>query len=258
MKRPFPNKVFDHLSKHELQSFLEILHNALESETEEDVMHVLLQVKKIVPFDRLIAGLLRVGSTTGAQQFSKVVNISFPAEWLQTYAQNKYFEVDPVLLSHLRSFSTQVWEEAYKDASTKREHEFIEHAKSFGLVDGVTAGSFDPRRGVGSFFSFAGDARGEGVRYAAILEYLVHHLHHALVKSALAPTLNRVSRLSPRETGVIKWMRMGKPNWEISRILGVSERTVRFHAESIFNKLDVTSRTRAVALAMEDGLLSPA
>jgi len=54
----------------------------------------------------------------------------------------------------------------------------------------------------------------------------------------------------------LNWMKHGKTNWEISRILGVSERTVRFHVEGIFSKLDVTSRTQAVAMAMENGLLT--
>lgn len=57
--------------------------------------------------------------------------------------------------------------------------------------------------------------------------------------------------LSPREVTILNWISNGKTNWEISMILGVTERTVRFHISSIFSKLDVTSRTRAVATAME-------
>jgi carbon-monoxide dehydrogenase medium subunit len=61
-------------------------------------------------------------------------------------------------------------------------------------------------------------------------------------------------KFSPREMMVLEWMKQGKTNWEISRIIGVSERTVRFHVESIFMKLDVGSRTQAVAFAIENGL----
>ena len=57
--------------------------------------------------------------------------------------------------------------------------------------------------------------------------------------------------LSPREVTILNWLKNGKTNWEISKILGVTEQTVRFHISSIFSKLDVTSRTRAVAAAME-------
>jgi DNA-binding CsgD family transcriptional regulator len=54
---------------------------------------------------------------------------------------------------------------------------------------------------------------------------------------------------------VLLWMKQGKTNWEIAQIVGVTERTVRFHVEGIFMKLDVNSRTQAVAVAMEQGLL---
>lgn len=255
-RRPFPNRIFQDFSKQELQDFLEILHYALEAETEQDVTKVLLKVKRIIPFEHVIATLLQVGSSTGAQQFSKVINISYPADWVDAYARHRYYEVDPVLNAHLKSFSTQVWEDAFKAAESRREKEFIEHARSYGLVDGVTTGSLDAGRGFATLFSFAGGISGEGGRYAAVLEYLVHHLHHTLVKNVMAPTLNRVSRLSPRELSVLNWMRLGKTNWEISQIIGVTERTVRFHVESIFNKLDVTSRAQAVGLAVENGLLS--
>jgi DNA-binding CsgD family transcriptional regulator len=75
-----------------------------------------------------------------------------------------------------------------------------------------------------------------------------------LMANTHTPLSNRVMGLSPRETTVLMWMKQGKTNWEISRILGVSERTIRFHVEGIFVKLDVSSRTQAVAFAMEQGL----
>ncbi len=62
--------------------------------------------------------------------------------------------------------------------------------------------------------------------------------------------------LSTRELTVLKWMKEGKTNWEIGRIIGLSERTVRFHVGSIFEKLNVTSRTQAVARALGAGLIS--
>ncbi|MCC6141566.1 MAG: helix-turn-helix transcriptional regulator [Nitrospira sp.] len=62
--------------------------------------------------------------------------------------------------------------------------------------------------------------------------------------------------LSPRELTVLLWMKEGKTNWEIAQILELSERTVRFHVGGIFEKLDVTSRTQAVARALGAGLIA--
>ena len=63
-----------------------------------------------------------------------------------------------------------------------------------------------------------------------------------------------VKGLSPREVTILNWVKNGKTNWEIGKIIGVSERTVRFHIESVFAKLEVTSRSQAVATAIEHGL----
>jgi DNA-binding CsgD family transcriptional regulator len=79
----------------------------------------------------------------------------------------------------------------------------------------------------------------------------------ALLKTApksLPQTDRCVKGLSSREVTILNWMKNGKTNWEIGKILGVSERTIRFHIESIFSKLEVTSRSQAVATAIEHGL----
>jgi len=62
--------------------------------------------------------------------------------------------------------------------------------------------------------------------------------------------------LSPREIAVLSWMKEGKTNEEIASILGLRERTVRFYVSSVLEKLDVTSRTQAVARALIAGLIA--
>jgi DNA-binding CsgD family transcriptional regulator len=61
--------------------------------------------------------------------------------------------------------------------------------------------------------------------------------------------------LTAREKEVLQWVRQGKSNWEIAAILGISERTVKYHVSGILNKLDVVTRAQAVAVALELGLI---
>lgn len=63
------------------------------------------------------------------------------------------------------------------------------------------------------------------------------------------------SFLSMREKEVLKWLKKGKSSWDISIILGISERTVNFHITNIMNKLDAMTRTQAVAISIEKGLI---
>ncbi|MFN8496160.1 MAG: response regulator transcription factor [Caldilineaceae bacterium] len=53
--------------------------------------------------------------------------------------------------------------------------------------------------------------------------------------------------LSDREQEVLTLLARGLPNGEIATALTVSENTVRFHLKNIYEKLQVTNRTEAVA-----------
>jgi len=61
--------------------------------------------------------------------------------------------------------------------------------------------------------------------------------------------------LTPRETECLGWYAAGKSYWEIAVILGVRERTVSFHMDSIRRKLEASSNAHAVAIALQRALL---
>lgn len=61
--------------------------------------------------------------------------------------------------------------------------------------------------------------------------------------------------LTPREIEILLALRDGLSNKAIARRLGISQHTVKFHAESIFRKLGVTNRVEAVAKGLRRGLV---
>ena len=82
----------------------------------------------------------------------------------------------------------------------------------------------------------------------------------ALAPSIAAMLVNRVKTpagptLSARETEVLALVAQGKSNPAIAQALFVSEATVKTHLLHVFEKLNVSDRTRAVTKAMELGLL---
>lgn len=62
--------------------------------------------------------------------------------------------------------------------------------------------------------------------------------------------------LSKRELEVLQLVASGARNKEIAIQLNISQSTVKAHLDSIFNKLGVDSRTAAVSIAAQDGLLA--
>jgi DNA-binding NarL/FixJ family response regulator len=61
--------------------------------------------------------------------------------------------------------------------------------------------------------------------------------------------------LSPRELEALRLLAEGKPNKLIGVAMGISEVTVKSHVQSLFKKLNVLSRTEAIAVANRRGLL---
>ena len=61
--------------------------------------------------------------------------------------------------------------------------------------------------------------------------------------------------LTSREIDVLKLLARGRSNKEIGADLFISETTVKSHMRSIFGKLDVMSRTEAIAAANRRGLI---
>lgn len=65
----------------------------------------------------------------------------------------------------------------------------------------------------------------------------------------------KTNDISEREMEVLRWLKEGKTNWEISMILKISERTVKYHVKNICAKLDAMNRTHAVVIAIDRGIL---
>jgi DNA-binding NarL/FixJ family response regulator len=63
------------------------------------------------------------------------------------------------------------------------------------------------------------------------------------------------SSLTEREREVLRLVADGLPTKQIALSLSISERTVKFHVNSIFHKLGADNRAQAVALAAQRGLL---
>jgi DNA-binding CsgD family transcriptional regulator len=256
-KRPYPRQLFEQLSKTECESFIEALHYTIEANSTADVKEALLRFQNLFAFTRVIGGLARLTANGNFDGFTNVINVSYPEEWIRLYWQNGYFEVDPVFQTALQKPGTQHWATIYRETSSPKQREFIAAAKEFGLGDGITTGSADPACRVATFCSFASADNVNAAQYVPLVEYFGYYVHMALLRTApaKAQSMDRcVKQLTLRELTILNWVKNGKTNWEIAQIMGVTERTIRFHVESIFSKLDVTSRSQAVATAIEHGL----
>jgi DNA-binding NarL/FixJ family response regulator len=74
------------------------------------------------------------------------------------------------------------------------------------------------------------------------------------VAAKLADRMTQV-QLTTRELAVLRLVADGKSNKEIGAALHIAESTVKVHLTHLFEKLDVSSRTEAIAAASRRGLV---
>ncbi|KFI06392.1 HD domain-containing phosphohydrolase [Massilia sp. BSC265] len=72
---------------------------------------------------------------------------------------------------------------------------------------------------------------------------------------AIEPAVQRRKLLSERETAVLRRLSLGESNKEVARELQISPSTVRTHVESIFRKLECSTRTAATLKGLTLGFI---
>ena len=111
----------------------------------------------------------------------------------------------------------------------------LEQARAYERA--LPANNYAARAAVAALTRLAQQARAEALSLAETLQ----------------PQGAREHPFSPREHQVLSLAADGLTNKEIAYRLGISDRTVQFHINSIFNKTTTSSRTEAVALALRNG-----
>ena len=97
------------------------------------------------------------------------------------------------------------------------------------------------------FFRGPGRPFTDGERDAAVL--LQPHISRALRRQA---RLRAAQLLTERQAEILQLVAAGHDNTAIARRLGLSRGTVRKHLENVYVRLDVSSRTAAVARTFPD------
>ena len=116
----------------------------------------------------------------------------------------------------------------------------VEQAQAYERA--LPADNYAARAAVAALAKLARQAQGEAVS----------------LEDARQPQPTSGHPFSPREHEVLTLAADGLTNNEIAYRLGISERTVQFHVNSIFNKTATNSRTEAVALALRNGWIDVA
>jgi transcriptional regulator EpsA len=123
-------------------------------------------------------------------------------------------------------------------------------------------GTCDALGRVASLFAFACDSEWIGAKERYLAKLIVPFLHLAWMRPLVDRPAERPGTawsdariLTDREREILKWIQVGKSNFEIGVILGISPLTVKNHVRRILRKLEARNRAQAVGKGMALGML---
>jgi DNA-binding CsgD family transcriptional regulator len=240
-------------SKRDLTEILDLIQSAVACSTEAGLSGLVMKAGEIVCADHSICGLAACADRS-ASGIKAVVNGNYPSEWLRLYTAGGLYEKDPVIRHQYAFAGTQLWSDTFRNHEVSPD--FLRKAGDFGLNFGVSGGVNSTRDNLSSIFTFSGPNDRFKTHQRDALEIMAPHLHQALARIYGVRGAVPFARLSGREREIIRWAKDGKTNWEISTILDISERTVKFHIQNVERKLNAVNKAQAVAIALEQGLVS--
>jgi len=239
----------DDLKIAELKTLVHHIGACLKGDAFGGVASALAWLQEILGCHASIVCQLEVGSGRRIRQF---VNSTYDPDWIDTYAKNEFYKIDPVLGYACTARGLFTWNQAYESAKNRLiAKSFLKAASNHNLSNGFA-------------YSFVNDSSASATRitlcsFATTSTSMVDKAEYFL--GAFAPVLHTVisnspkdNPLSQREIEVLHWAKEGKTVWELSRIMGLSEATIKFHLLNIYRKLEVSNRAHAIAKSLELGL----
>jgi LuxR family quorum sensing-dependent transcriptional regulator len=215
--------------------------------TAEEVTALFAKMIAEVGFD----AYAMIGLPDSQTPFSKrVLANGWPREWSEVYTKENLCEVDPVARHCMRTVNPFDWCEApYNPERHPRAQAVMQRATDFGMSEGLCV-PIHYGDGTGAAVTMAGQRveLARGVRSALVL--MAMYAHNRIRSFAARPSEQAEPLLTEREREVVSWVAAGKSNWEISVILHIAERTVRFHIESSARKLNAVNRASLIKQAM--------
>lgn len=231
---------------HLLNKQLGELIEAMEVTREEDTIRSALHTFTLASSFQYYAYLC-----VGGPEATALTN--YPLKWQDTYLENDYRHIDPVVTTAQRKMAPFSWSIS-EMRSRDREHQaFFSGAEHHGIRSGFT---IPIKTGFGrvAMLTLAGEAEDQP-------SIVVRDIMHAatavsFVHANIARLTNNVPKgsnaaLSSRELTCLTWASLGKTNAETAQMIGIAENTVRFYLIQARDKLGAKNIPHSVRLAVK-------
>jgi LuxR family quorum-sensing system transcriptional regulator CciR len=225
-------------------------------------------VRALESEEELAAALAEVTSDLGFRYFALTHHVdvrrsnaairihNYPDGWAEWFDEQALGASDPV---HRASNVTSVgftWSRlAEMIALTRQDRKILELAREAGIGEGFTVPAHVPGEAHGScsFACVAGEPFFE--QHLSLLQLVGAFAFEAARRMRRERFARTPVELTERQREVVIWAARGKSDWEIARILGISEQTVIEHLKHARERYGVGRRTLLAVHALFDGTI---
>ena len=183
----------------------------------------------------------------------------YPQAWVDQYINDDIVSNDPVLLAAQRSAVGFGWDQVGDLITVTTAHrDLTERTRRAGIVDGFTVPANVPGEPNGSCNFAMGTGR--AVRrgsfpMAQLVGAFAFQAARTLVTAMRRLPDQAPVKLTQRQLECIALVARGKSDWEIAKILGLSQSTVTTYIQTARERYDVSTRIQVVLRALYDGSL---
>jgi len=190
-----------------------------------------------------------------ASQLKTDLHTNWPKEWIDRWVDQNYVFHDPIFQYALRHKEPFLWSTAFEQGS-KLGQKVIKEGREYNLHDGIAIPISTDIGPLGCVSIGSSDSNFDAEAMPTIELVSIHlYQHLQVLEDRSASEIFGV--LTKRETEVLHFVAEGKTNWEIGKILNLSEYSVKDHVHNLTLKLQASNRTQAVSVAIRHGLIIP-
>lgn len=183
------------------------------------------------------------------------ITSTYSHQWIERYMEKNYATVDPTVALAPKTYGPFKWDRM--ETTNGAGKSFLDEAKHEA---GLHQGHCIPLHGpYGDTFAISAASTSKEKLSGddlSTLFLLCSQFHQSFIRLNRSNQCENIS-LTPRQRECLLWVAANKSNWEIGMIVGIEERTVRFHLENAYARLNVASREEAVVKALMLGLINP-
>ncbi|MES2317758.1 MAG: helix-turn-helix transcriptional regulator [Pseudomonadota bacterium] len=205
--------------------------------------------RAVLPHEMMLCGI--GGISAQGNHIRKILNYDYPLAYFEPLRDADGRLDSPLMKRWRETQEPQLFQSGRDDHAFPED--WVRLFNKYDLRNTLAHGVLDVGGVFSSFFIFSRMPGAIGPQHSFLMKLLTPHLHFALarvlatVEEYQGALCKSRKALSVRQREILLWLHEGKTNWEIAKILGLSELNVKYHIDQIFLKLGVRSRAQAVA-----------